>query len=112
MRFKPKYNIKKGDEVVVISGADKNLGEPRKVIEVIPDEKRPRVKVEGVNIVTKHLKPNAQNPQGTIIKEEAAIALSNVMLWDAKSNRGVRVKRERGEGKTKRISKKSNEVIK
>ncbi|MBL7771271.1 MAG: 50S ribosomal protein L24 [Chitinophagaceae bacterium] len=111
-RFKPKYSIKKGDMVVVISGADKNSSEPKRVISVNPDEVRPTVIVEGVNIKTRHLKPNAQNPQGSIVKKEGPISLSNVMLWDAKAKSGTKVKRDRKDGKAIRISKKSGEVIK
>lgn len=111
-RFKTKYSIKKGDQVVVISGADKDRNTPKAVLSVEHDDIRPRVIVEGVNIVTKHKKPNAQNPQGTIIKEEAPIALSNVMLWDPKAKAGTRVRAERKNGKAIRISKKSGEVIK
>jgi large subunit ribosomal protein L24 len=111
-RFKPKYSIKKGDQVVVITGSDKNLNEPKTVLSVIPDETSPKVLVEGVNIKTKHKKPNAQNPQGTIVKEEAPISLSNVMLWDAKSKAATKIRRERKDGKAVRISKKSGEIIK
>lgn len=82
-RFKPKFNIKKGDLVVVITGEDKDLKKPRKVLEVIVD--KARVLVEGANIVTKHTKPTAQNTKGGIVKVEAPIAISNVMLWDAKA---------------------------
>ena len=64
-----------------------------------------RVLVAGVNMVTKHLKPNAKNPQGGIVQEEAAINISNVMLWDAKEKKGVRVSRERKDGGFSRISK-------
>ena len=64
-RFKPKFNIKKGDNVVVIAGDDKDRSQPRKVLSVNPTEGR--ILVEGVNLVTKHLKPNAQNPQGGIV---------------------------------------------
>ena len=109
-RFKPKFNIKKGDNVVVIAGDDKDRSQPRKVLSVNPTEGR--VLVEGVNLVTKHLKPNAQNPQGGIVKEEAYISISNVMLWDAKSKTGARVKRERTDSGFTRISKKSGEAIK
>jgi len=112
MRFQPKYKIKRGDEVVVIAGADKDLQTPKKVIAVSRDPKRPKVKVEGVAIVTKHLKPNAQNPQGSIVKEEAFIAMSNVMLWDPKAKRGVRTTTQRTEKGINRVSKKSQEVIK
>jgi len=108
-RFKPKFNIKKGDSVVVISGDDKDLQKPRKVLEVILE--KGRVLVEGVNIVTKHTKPSAQNTQGGIEKVEAPIAISNVMLWDAKSKSATKIKRTRENGKLIRISKKSGEVI-
>lgn len=111
-RFKSKFSIKKGDQVVVITGADKDRNTPRAVLSVITDDISPRIIVEGVNIVTKHKKPNAQNPQGTIIKEEAPIAISNVMLWDAKAKAGTKIRRERTNGKSIRISKKSGEVIK
>ena len=109
-RFKPKFNIKKGDSVVVITGDDKDLKKPRKVLEVLPEEKR--VLVEGVNIVTKHTKPSAQNTKGGIMKVEAPIAISNVMLWDAKSHSHSKVKRSRENGKLIRTAKKSGEVIK
>lgn len=109
-RFKPKFNIKKGDSVVVIAGNDKNRTEPREVLAVMPSEGR--ILVQGVNMVTKHLKPNAQNPQGGIVKEEAPISISNVMLWDAKAKTPTRVKRQRSETGFVRISKKSGEAIK
>ena len=109
-RFKPKFNIKKGDTVVVIAGDDKDLKKPRKVLEVIVD--KGRVVVEGVNIVTKHTKPSAQNTKGGIVKVEASINISNVMLWDAKTSAPTKVKRSRETGKLVRISKKSGEVIK
>lgn len=109
-RFKPKYNIKKGDNVVVITGDDKDLKKPRKVLKVLLEDGR--VVVEGVNIVTKHTKPSAQNTKGGIVKREAPINISNVMLWDAKSGSGSRVKRSREEGKLVRIAKKSGETVK
>jgi len=109
-RFKPKFNIKKGDSVVVISGDDKDLKKPRKVLEVIIEKNR--VLVEGVNIVTKHTKPSAQNTKGGIMKAEAPIAFSNVMLWDAKSSGPSKISRTRENGKLVRTAKKSGEVIK
>lgn len=109
-RFKPKFNIKKGDSVAVIAGNDKNRNEPRKVLAVYTDSDR--VLVEGVNVRTKHLKPDANNPQGGIVKQEAPIHISNVMLWDAKEKAPVRIKRERTENGYDRVSKKSGEVIK
>jgi large subunit ribosomal protein L24 len=109
-RFKPKFNIKKGDSVVVIAGDDKDLKKPHTVLAVYPD--KAKVLVEGVNIQTKHTKPTAQNTKGGILKKEAPMAISNVMLWDAKAGAPTKVKRSREEGKTIRISKKSGEVIK
>ena len=109
-RFKPKFNIKKGDSVVVITGDDKDPSKARKVLEVYPDDAK--VLVEGVNIVTKHTKPSAQNTKGGIVKMEAPIHISNVLLWDAKTGGATKVKRSRENGKLVRVSKKSGEVIK
>jgi len=110
-RFKPKYNIKKGDSVVVIAGNDKDLAKPRTVKLVLVEDAK--VIVEGVNIISRHTKPSAQNTKGGIVKKEAPIHISNVMLWDAKEKSGVKSRRERNaDGKTVRISKKSGEVIK
>jgi large subunit ribosomal protein L24 len=109
-RFKPKYNIKKGDTVVVITGDDKDLKKPRQVLEVIVEDSR--VIVEGVNIVTKHTKPSAQNTRGGIVKKEAPIHISNVALWDAKAGGPTKVKRSRENGKLVRIAKKSGGAIK
>ena len=109
-RFKPKFNIKKGDSVVIIAGDDKNLKKPRKVLEIIVEKNR--VLVEGANIVTKHTKPSAQNTKGGIMKVEAPIAISNVMLWDSKSHSHSRISKTREDGKLIRTAKKSGEVIK
>jgi large subunit ribosomal protein L24 len=109
-RFKAKFNIKKGDSVVVITGDDKDLKKPRKVLEVYPDDAK--VLVEGVNIVTRHTKPSAQNTKGGLVKKEAPMHISNVMLWDAKKSEPTKVKRTRENGKLVRVSKKSGEVIK
>ncbi len=112
-RFKPKYNIKKGDQVVVIAGDDKDLKKARTVLEVIHTEDGDgRVVVEGVNIITKHTKPSATNTKGGLVKREASFNISNVMLWDAKAGAGTKVKRDRKDGKLVRIAKKSGEVIK
>ena len=109
-RFKPKFNIRKGDNVVVIAGDDKDLSKPRAVKQVLVDEAK--VIVEGVNIITKHTKPSAQNTKGGIVKKEAAINISNILLWDAKAGAATKVKRTREAGKLVRVSKKSGEVIK
>ena len=106
-RFKPKYNIRKGDQVVVITGDDKDPKKPRLVKEVLVEEGK--VLVEGVNIITKHTKPSAQNTKGGIVKKEAPIQISNVMLWDGKQ--GTKVKRDVQNDKKVRVSKKSGGVI-
>jgi large subunit ribosomal protein L24 len=95
--------------VVVISGEDKDLKKPRKVMEVLVDKQR--VLVEGVNIVTRHTKPSAQNTKGGLVKKEAPIHISNVMLWDAAKGAPTRIKRERKDGKLVRVSKKSGNEI-
>lgn len=109
-RFKAKFNIKKGDSVVVITGDDKDLKKARKVLEVFPESAR--VLVEGVNIVTKHTKPSARDTKGGIVKREASVHISNVMLWDAKEGGPAKITRKREDGKLVRVSKKSGEVIK
>ncbi len=96
--------------MVVITGEDKDLKKPRQVLEVLVE--KARVLVEGVNIVTKHTKPSAQNTQGGIQKVEAPIAISNVMLWDAKTGGPSKISRSREDGKLVRKAKKSGEVIK
>ena len=95
---------------MIISGDDKDPKKPRKVLEVFPEKSR--VLVEGANIVTRHTKPSAQNTKGGLVKKEASMHISNVMLWDAKSETGTKVKRTRENGKLIRVSKKSGEVIK
>jgi large subunit ribosomal protein L24 len=102
-RFKPKFSIRKGDNVVVIAGDDKDLSKPRTVKQVMPEKSK--VIVEGVNIVTRHSKPTAQNTRGGLIKKEAPIHISNVMLWDPAQKAGARIKRERKEGSTERVFK-------
>jgi large subunit ribosomal protein L24 len=109
-RFKPKYNIRKGDMVVVITGEDKDKTKPRKVLEVITEKNR--VLVEGVNIITKHTKPSAQNTKGGIVKQEAPINISNVMLWDAKAKAPSKINRTRENGKLVRVFKKSGDAVK
>ena len=106
-RFKPKYNIRRGDQVVVIAGDDKDPKKPRQVKQVLVDEGK--ILVEGVNIITKHTKPSAQNTKGGIVKKEAPIHISNVMLWDGKQ--ATKVKREHRDDKKVRVSKKSGGVI-
>ena len=102
-RFKPKFNIRKGDNVVVITGDDNDLSKPRVVKQVLVEVSK--LIVEGVNMVTKHSKPSAQNTKGGIIKKEAPIHISNVMLWDAAQKAGAKITRVRKEGKTERVFK-------
>lgn len=104
-----KLKIRKGDLVQIISGDSK--GKQGKVLEVIT--KNSRALVEGANIVSRHTKPNAANPNGGIIKKEAPIHISNLMLIDAKSGKPTRVGRKlNADGKLVRVAKKSGEEIK
>ena len=104
-----KLHIKKGDLVYVNTG--ENKGQQGKVLEVLI--KKDRAIVEGVNMVSKHSKPNAKHPQGGIIKMEAPIHISNLMLIDPTSGKPTRIGRRLNEkGKLVRYSKKSGEEIK
>ncbi|WP_134091322.1 50S ribosomal protein L24 [Olivibacter sp. XZL3] len=106
---KIKLKIRKGDLVQVIAGDSK--GTQGKVLEVIIDKNR--AVVEGANLVSKHTKPNAANPNGGIIKKEAPIHISNLALVDPKSGKATRVGRQKNsEGKLVRVAKKSGEEIK
>jgi large subunit ribosomal protein L24 len=104
-----KFHIRKGDTVKVLAGNDK--GKTGKVLEIIPAKRR--ALVEGINMVTKHTKPSANNPNGGIQKMEAAIHLSNLMLVDPSTGDATRVGRKLNEaGKLQRYSKKTGEFIK
>lgn len=104
-----KFKIKKGDTVKVIAGSEK--GATGKVLGL--NKKTDRVIVEGANLISKHVKPNAENPQGGIIKQEAGIHISNLMIVDASTKEVTRVGRRLNEdGKLVRYSKKSKEEIK
>ncbi len=103
-----KLHIKKGDTVYVNAGNDK--GKTGKVLSVIPE--KDRAIVEGINIVSKHTKPNANQPQGGIIKKEAGIHVSNLQLIDPVSQKPTRVGRKFVDGKKVRYAKKSGEEIK
>ena len=101
--------IRKGDTVYVNAGNDK--GKTGKVLEILTDKNR--AIVEGVNIVSKHTKPNAKNPQGGIVKQEAGIHISNLQLIDPAKGVATRVGFKVKEDGTKvRVSKKSGEEIK
>lgn len=101
-----KLHIKKGDTVVVIAGNAK--GAKGKVLQVIKDKQR--AIVEGVNMMKKHVKPNAANPQGGIVETEGSIHISNLMVFDG--DQATRIGRRIGEnGKLVRYSKKSGKEI-
>ena len=103
-----KYHIKKGDTVEVISG--NHRGKQGLVLGML--RKKERAIVEGVNMVTKHVKPTAQNPEGGIEKKEAGIHLSNLMVVDPKTGKKTKVGRKADEkGKLKRYSKKTQDFI-
>ncbi|WP_055340110.1 50S ribosomal protein L24 [Paraclostridium sordellii] len=99
--------VKKGDTVVVIAGKDK--GKKGTVTKVFT--KANRVLVEGVNVITKHQKPTAVNPQGGIINKEAPIHISNVMPVDPETGKGTRVRFEVKDGQKVRVSVKSGKEI-
>jgi large subunit ribosomal protein L24 len=105
-----KIKIIKNDTVIVTTGNSK--GVKGKVIKVFTKENK--AMVEGANLISKHTKPNAANPQGGIIKQEAKIDISNLMLIDPKSGEPTKVGRKRDEktGKLVRFAKKTGEVIK
>lgn len=103
----PKLKLRKGDIVKVITGDSK--GQQGRILEMMIEKRK--ALVEGVNLVSKHSKPNAKNTQGGIVKKEAPIHISNLMLVDAKGNT-TRVGRKAEDNKIVRYSKKSGEVIK
>tara|TARA_R110002124_G_scaffold272516_1_gene441695 strand:+ start:198 stop:518 length:321 start_codon:yes stop_codon:yes gene_type:complete len=104
-----KFHVKKGDKVKVLAGESK--GQTGTIIEMLPGKNK--ALVEGINVIKKHEKPSATNPQGGIIEKEAPIHLSNLMLVDPKSGDATRTGRKADEkGKLVRYSKKSQEIIK
>ena len=103
-----KLHIRKGDEVIVLAGDDK--GRKGKVLKVLVAKQR--ALVEGVNMVSKSMKPSAKNPQGGIVKQEAPIHVSKLSLIDPKSGKATRVgMKKTDDGKKVRVAKKSGEVI-
>jgi large subunit ribosomal protein L24 len=109
MEKKRKLHIKKGDTVYVNTGEYR--GQQGRVLEVIPKENK--ALVEGVNLVSKHTKPNSDNPQGGILKKEAPVHISNLMLVDPTSGEPTRIGRKKDQNnKLVRYSKKSGEEIK
>ncbi len=103
-----KFHIKKGDTVKVLTGEYK--GQTGKVIQMLGDQNK--ALVEGINLVKKHNKPSAANPQGGISEQEAPIHLSNLMFVDS-NGEASRIGRKKGDdGKLVRYSKKTQEIIK
>ncbi|MDD2293440.1 MAG: 50S ribosomal protein L24 [Bacteroidales bacterium] len=104
-----KLHIKKGDTVYVNAGNDK--GKTGKVLSV--DTEKSRAIVEGVNMVSKHTKPNSNNPQGGIIKQEASVHISNLQVVDPSKGGATKIgRRVNDKGKLVRYAKKSGEEIK
>lgn len=103
-----KMKIKKSDKVVVLSGKDK--GKTGDVIAVSPKENR--VTVSGVNMIARHTRPSAANPQGGIVRREAPIHASNVAHIDPKSNKATRIGFKTIKDKKVRVARKSGEEIK
>ena len=105
-----KFKIKVGDTVMVTTGDNKGTSDNPvigKVLQIIKEKNR--AIVEGVNLVSKHTKPNAQNPQGGIVKKEASIHISNLALVE--DGQAVKVGYRMEDGKKVRFSKKSKEAI-
>ena len=103
-----KLKLKKGDKVVVISG--ENKGQQGVILSV--DRAKTRAVVEGVNMISKHTKPSAKFPDGGIIKKEAPLHVSNLMLLSPKNATASRVGRKLEEGKIVRYVKKTGEILK
>ena len=106
--MKSKINIKKGDIVKVIAGDSK--GQEGKVLKVLVDDLK--AIVEGINLVSKSTKPNAKNTKGGIVKKEAPIHISNLMVIDNSGNPARIGRKLNDKGKLVRYSKKTGEVIK
>ncbi len=102
----PKMKIKKGDQVVILSGDDK--GKNGEVVKAMPKEGK--VVVQGVNLVKRHTKPSQTTPGG-IVTKEAPINVSNVALVDPKSGKATKVGYKEVDGKKVRVARKSGEVI-
>ncbi len=101
-------NIRKGDMVIVIAGREK--GKTGKVLEL--NEKKQSVRVERLNMVKRHQRPTQTQKQGGIVEKEAAIHISNVMLYDEKTGKGTRIGwKVLADGKKVRVSRRSGEVV-
>lgn len=103
----PKLHIRKGDTVKVLSGDNK--GQQGRVLEIVVEKRK--AFVEGINLVSKHTKQTQKNTTGGIVKKEAAVHISNLMVVDGKGN-ATRTGRRLEKGKLVRFSRKTNEIIK
>jgi len=97
-----KFHVKKGDNVKIIAGDDR--GKSGKIISIISENNR--ALVEGINIVTKHIKPTAAKPNGGIEKKEAPIHISNLMLVDSGTGDVSRTTKKAAKSKVEKTSKK------
>ena len=106
-----KVRIRKDDVVLVISGKDRDLTRPRRVLQVMPSEQR--VLVEGAGMVKRHTRPNPQrNIKGGIVERESPIHVSNVMIVDPETKKPTRIGRERLEdGRWVRIARRSGATL-
>nr|WP_197474722.1 MULTISPECIES: 50S ribosomal protein L24 [Deinococcus] len=100
-------HVKKGDTVIVLRGKDK--GQTGKVLLALPRDAK--VVVEGVNMVTKHVKPSASSPQGGIEKREGAVHASKVALVDPETGKATRIRKQIVDGKKVRVAVGSGKVI-
>lgn len=107
-----KLKIKRGDNVIITTGKKEIKGKTGEVIEVIKKEgKDARVIIAGLNIVKKHVKPSAQNPQGGIVEREASIHISNVALIDPSTGKAAKVGFKQEGDKKVRVFKKSGKTV-
>lgn len=103
-----KMHVRRGDEVIVTCGKD--LGKSGEVLKVLPSEGK--ILVRGVNVVKRHTKPSAANPQGGIVEKESLIQASNVMLRDPESGKPTRVGYKfLDDGRKVRFAKRSGSTI-
>lgn len=104
----PKLHVRKGDNVIVIAGNSK--GKTGIISQVITEKSR--AIIEGVNLQTKHIKPTASTPQGSIEKREGSVHISNIMLVDPKTGKPTRTGRKLNEeGKLQRYSKETGNLV-
>jgi large subunit ribosomal protein L24 len=106
-----KIRIKKEDQIVVISGKDRDLSKPRRVLQVMHADGR--VLVEGVNMIKRHTRPNPQkNIKGGIVERESPIDISNVMIWDPDAKRPTRIgSKALEDGRRVRVARRSGAVL-